>query len=98
MLQSNRIDLWIYGESSAFNVLKRTGADLADYEVVEVLKSLDLYFAFSADIDDALVKQLQNAIDTIKGAVPAESAPAEPTPEKTMAPSKSQLYQKPTEP
>lgn len=82
MLQSGRIDLWVYGESSAFDVLKSIGAKLTDYEVVYVLKTLDLYYAFSADVDDALVEQLQDAIDTIRG--------KQVTPQIT--PRKTQLY------
>jgi polar amino acid transport system substrate-binding protein len=82
MLQSGRIDLWVYGESSAFNLLKNIGAKRQDYEVIRTLKSLELYYAFSADVSDALVKQLQDAIDSIKG---------EPT-HPEITPRKSQLY------
>ncbi|UTA47192.1 transporter substrate-binding domain-containing protein [Simiduia sp. 21SJ11W-1] len=86
MLQSNRVDLWIYGESSAFNVLKRTGATPSDYTVVKVLKSLELYYAFSRDVDDRLVQELQAAIETIKGAQQT------PTQAKSV---QSQLYRQP---
>ena len=82
MLESGRIDLWVYGESSAFNVLKQIGAKTQDYEVVHVLQTLELYYAFSADVDEKLVQQLQAAIDTIKGA----------SPQPTITPKKSQLY------
>ncbi|BFM10510.1 transporter substrate-binding domain-containing protein [Simiduia litorea] len=67
MLESGRIDLWAYGESSALQTLKSIGANPRDYEVARVLRTLDLYYAFNRDIEPRLVKQLQAAIDTIKG-------------------------------
>lgn len=77
MLQSGRVDLWAYGESSAKDTLKKIGAKVADYEVVRVLKTLDLYFAFSQDVPDKLVAEFQQAIDTIRGGEAQHNAPAE---------------------
>ncbi len=88
MLQSGRVDLWAYGESSALKLLKQIGAKASDYEVVYVLQSMELYYAFSADVDDALVKQLQDSIDTIRGLHPTSE----------FKPQKSQLYLQPDSP
>lgn len=77
MLQSGRVDLWAYGESSAKDTLKKIGAKISDYEVVRVLKTLDLYYAFSQDVPDKLVAELQAAIDTIRGGEAMNRAPAE---------------------
>lgn len=66
MLQSDRIDLWAYGESSALQTLTSIGAHSDDYHVVYILKTLELYYAFSRDVEDKLVNQLQIAIDQLR--------------------------------
>lgn len=106
MLQSDRIDIWAYGESSALQTLKSIGANPKDYEVVSTLKTLSLYFAFSRDVDPRLVKQLQAAIDAINGGPEDDShtfkarrtqlyvAPEiMPTPEKQPKPKAKKNYE-----
>lgn len=66
MLVSDRLDLWAYDEYGARLTLGQIGADPDDYKVVRVLKSLQLYFAFSKDVDDRLVNEMQAAIDQLK--------------------------------
>lgn len=66
MLANNRVKLWAYSETSAAQTLRGIGENPNDYEVVSVLKSKDLYFAFSKDVDDKLIKLLQKGIDMAK--------------------------------
>jgi polar amino acid transport system substrate-binding protein len=66
MLMSDRVKLWAYSENSAIQQLKDAGANIDDYEVVHVLKSSELYFAFSKDVDDSVVQLLQKGIDLVR--------------------------------
>jgi len=66
MLSTNRVDLWAYNELTAIEILMRNGQSLDDYEIVHVLSSSDLYFAFSKDVDDSVVQLLQKGIDMVK--------------------------------
>jgi len=66
MLISDRIKLWAYSENSAIQQLKDAGANIDDYEVVHVLKSSELYFAFSKDVDDSVIQLLQKGIDQVR--------------------------------
>jgi polar amino acid transport system substrate-binding protein len=63
MLSTGRVDLWAYNELTAMEILERNGQNLDDYEIVHVLSSSDLYFAFSKDVDDSIVQLLQKGID-----------------------------------
>ncbi len=65
MLKANRIDLWAFGEDGWRQSLTDSGIDVDDYEAVYLLKKNDYFFAFSLDVDDALVKRMQWAIDAI---------------------------------
>jgi polar amino acid transport system substrate-binding protein len=66
MLISDRIKLWAYSENSGAQQLKDAGANIDDYEIVHVLKSSELYFAFSKDVDDSVIQLLQKGIDMVK--------------------------------
>jgi polar amino acid transport system substrate-binding protein len=63
MLASGRVKLWAYSENSAIQQLNDIGENIDDYEIAYILKSKDLYFAFSKDVDDAVVQLLQKGID-----------------------------------
>ena len=66
MLATGRIKVWVYTESTATKHLKSIGENLDDYEVTHVLKTSSLYYAFSKDVDDALVAKLQQGIDMVR--------------------------------
>lgn len=66
MLNNNRVDLWAYEENAARWFIKQAGLNNADYATAYVLKTSDLYYTFSLDVDDSLVNNLQKGIDNIK--------------------------------
>lgn len=66
MLINGRVKLWAYSETSGAQTLVEAGENIDDYEVVNVLKSKDLYFAFSKDVDDSVIELLQKGIDMAK--------------------------------
>ncbi|MGS2717444.1 substrate-binding periplasmic protein [Eionea flava] len=66
MLATGRVDLWAYNEITAKEILQRNGQNVDDYEIVHVLATSDLYFAFSKDVDDAVVELLQKGVDMVK--------------------------------
>jgi len=66
MLVSDRVKLWAYSENSGSKQLTAAGANMDDYEIVHVLKSSELYFAFSKDVDDSVVQVLQKGIDAVR--------------------------------
>ncbi len=66
MLISDRVKMWAYPEVTAFSFLEAAGENPDDYEVVHVLKSSHLYFAFSKDVSDAMTQKLQSGIDSLK--------------------------------
>jgi ABC-type amino acid transport substrate-binding protein len=63
MLSTGKVDLWAYNELTAIEILTRNGQNMDDYEIVHVLSSSDLYFAFSKDVDDSIVQLLQKGVD-----------------------------------
>jgi len=65
-LNVGRIDLWAYGEDVAMWELKAHGFNPADYELVYLLDSKDLYFAFHKGTSDSVIQKLQAALDTLK--------------------------------
>jgi polar amino acid transport system substrate-binding protein len=66
MLAGERVDLWAYGEITAFWNLMESGFSSSDFEVVYYLKKTDVYYALNREIDDEIVTKLQNALDEIK--------------------------------
>jgi polar amino acid transport system substrate-binding protein len=66
MLARGRVALWAYNEITAIALLKQIGEDINNYEIVNVLNSTDMYFAFSKDVDDSVVQLLQKGINMVK--------------------------------
>ena len=66
MLAAGRFDLWAYSKTVAFWNLKESGFSVSEFDVVHVLKRSDLYFALHRETDDAIVAQLQKALDGIR--------------------------------
>ncbi|WP_372871554.1 substrate-binding periplasmic protein [Shewanella sp.] len=66
MMTRGRIDLWAYEETVARWLIKEAGMNFDDFEVVYVLKEAELYYAFSRDVSDSIIKRLQQSIDDIK--------------------------------
>jgi polar amino acid transport system substrate-binding protein len=65
MIVSDRIDIWAGGEDGIYAHLAKIDANPNDFEVVGTLHKSDLYFAFSRDVDDALVHLFQRALDEV---------------------------------
>lgn len=74
MLNNNRIQLWAYEENVARWFIKQADLNNADFDTVHVLKEGDLYYAFSNDVDDALLQELQKGIDAVKSTRGASDA------------------------
>ncbi|MBB3167334.1 substrate-binding periplasmic protein [Simiduia aestuariiviva] len=66
MLQANRIDVWPVAPATAWAILEKIDLKPGDYEVVAYLKASTLYYAFSADVDDALVAEFQDTLDQLR--------------------------------
>lgn len=66
MLASDRVKLWAYSENSGAQQIKDAGGNVDDYEVVHVLKSKELFFAFSKNTDDTIVQLLQKGINMVR--------------------------------
>ncbi|WCE31497.1 substrate-binding periplasmic protein [Vibrio sp. SCSIO 43137] len=66
MLFHDRIQLWSYEEKVALWSTEKAGIDPNAFEVVYVLQTVSLYYAFNHDIDDSLVQRLQKGIDLLK--------------------------------
>lgn len=62
MLQADRIDLWAYSETGAFDSLRAIGASPADYQTVYTLAVNEFYLAFSLDVADSTIERLQAAL------------------------------------
>lgn len=70
MLQADRIDIWPVAPRTAEVILENIALNPSDFEVVAYLKTSALYYAFSKDVDDALVAQLQTALDQLRETQP----------------------------
>lgn len=67
MLDKGRVDLWAYEENVARWFIKSNGLNNGDFVTVLVLSEGQLYYSFSPDVDPALVQQLQQAVDDVRG-------------------------------
>jgi ABC-type amino acid transport substrate-binding protein len=67
MLAVGRVKLWAFPEGGGLSTLESIGENTDDYEIVHVLKTTGLYYAFSKDVDNRIVAKLQAGIDQIKG-------------------------------
>jgi len=65
-MQKNRIDMFAYYTDVAFANAKIKGFDIDKYEVIYILKTGYLYFAFNKNTDNKIIQKWQNALDTIK--------------------------------
>lgn len=77
MLAADRIDMWAGGETGIFTELRAINADEKLYKVIGVLHEAQLCFAFSHNVDDALVEQFQEALTRLN---PMETNPLEGRP------------------
>lgn len=66
MLEANRVDLISQADTAAPFWLRLMGMAPEDYEMVYVLKELELYMAFNKATDDALLQKVQSAVDAMK--------------------------------
>lgn len=66
MLEQGRVDLVTHTDLSSPPVLEALGMDPAEYEMVYVLRDIDLYFAFNPEADDALIDRLQRELNFLK--------------------------------
>ncbi len=76
-LIAGRIDIVAFNVPAALYNLKKLGADLSNYEVVYVLKDLDLYYAFHSFTSAAILNSLQKALDKVKQSGEYDSIVAE---------------------
>lgn len=61
-----RIDLVAYNIPSTFYNLKIMGEDLEDYEVVYIIKEVDLYYALHRDTDRDIIEKWQDSLEHLK--------------------------------
>ncbi|WP_375753754.1 substrate-binding periplasmic protein [Vibrio sp. HN007] len=66
MLEHERIDLWAYEERVALWAIQNAGYQASDYEVVYVLDTVDMYYAFNNEVPKETVQAFQKALDSIK--------------------------------
>lgn len=66
MLSVGRIDLVTQSDVGAPDTLRKLHMNPDDFEMVYVLKHLDLYVAFNKDTDPKLIKRMQAALDAMK--------------------------------
>ena len=65
-MKRNRIDMFSYNTTVAFENAKDNGLDSNLYEIVYVLEKNALYFAFNLKTDDEVIEKWQKALDQIK--------------------------------
>lgn len=66
MLAGGRVDMWVYEETTAMWYLKNIGQNPSNFKVVKVLDKTQLYFAFSKDVPNSVIKDYQKALDKCK--------------------------------
>ena len=65
-MEKNRIDMFAYNATVAFEGAKKEGFDTSKYEIIYKLIVADLSFAFNKKTDDKIIKKWQEALDTLK--------------------------------
>jgi polar amino acid transport system substrate-binding protein len=65
-MEKNRIDMFSYNTTVAFENARNEGFDTSKYEVVHILSNSALYFAFNKNTDDKIIKKWQKALDKIR--------------------------------
>lgn len=71
-LEAGRIDGIAYDKAVGFYMMKKSGLNTADYEPAYVLKSGEVFYAFSKGTDDAVVAAFQKALDAVKASGEAQ--------------------------
>lgn len=66
MLEAGRVDLITQADTATPNWLKQLGMVQSEYEMVHVLKRLQLYLVFNKQTDDKLIDGLQSALARMK--------------------------------
>ena len=64
-LEAKRIDLWCYDSITAFYLIKSNQFNVSDYEVIYTLAQNELFFAFSKNVSDKIIKSLQDALEQL---------------------------------
>ncbi|WP_210772215.1 transporter substrate-binding domain-containing protein [Pseudodesulfovibrio sp. zrk46] len=75
MLAQGRVDLITQADTAAPDWLAKLNMDQSDYEMVHVMKKLQLYAAFNKETDDAFINKAQAALDAIKADCGAKKKP-----------------------
>ncbi len=65
-LKFDRIDIWAYDKVVGQWYMKNLGFNAAKYEIALKFEEINNYFAFSLDVEDALVAELQHHIERVK--------------------------------
>lgn len=66
MLEIGRVDMITQADTAAPIWIRKLGMEPDEFEMVYVLRKLDLYVAFNKATDDALIGQAQDALETMK--------------------------------
>lgn len=66
MLEAGRVDLITQSSSAAPRIMRSMGMEPADYEMVYVLRNLDLYLAFSPKTPPEAIEAFQKELDAIR--------------------------------
>jgi polar amino acid transport system substrate-binding protein len=72
MLDAGQIDLWAMGDLPGRHQMLKTAADPNAYEIVYTLSENDLYYVFSRDVPDTLVRAFQYSLDTVRNQMDAQ--------------------------
>nr|WP_321514048.1 ABC transporter substrate-binding protein [uncultured Pseudodesulfovibrio sp.] len=66
MLELERVDLITQSSIAAPRILAELGMDSDEYEMVYVLRNIQLYYAFSKDVDPVLIKRFNEELVNLK--------------------------------
>jgi len=66
MLMVGRLDAVIYNETAIRHTLQQLGHEASEVRVVKSFETVGIYYALSRDVDEAFVRQLQSAFDTLR--------------------------------
>ncbi|MEZ7198761.1 substrate-binding periplasmic protein [Pseudodesulfovibrio karagichevae] len=65
LLRSGRVDAIALDEARFRHTIAAMGLSARDFETALILSEDSLYYAFSPDVDDALIARFQRALDTV---------------------------------
>ena len=65
-LETGKLDLISYEELTINWMIKKSGKNISDYDIVFPLKKVDLYYAFNINTPDDLIKEIQLKLDEVK--------------------------------